>query len=76
MCVEVTAAAVSSAFVNQPFLSRFRTGTVRLLLRAAIVTIFPLNVLLAVTDAQTTQNRNEDSIDHSIKPGDDFYHYA
>ncbi|PYX33731.1 MAG: peptidase M13 [Acidobacteria bacterium] len=41
-----------------------------------LVAIFASAVFLSAAAAPADQNVNTQDIDHSIKPGDDFYHYA
>jgi putative endopeptidase len=72
---EVTTTAGTSAFANRSLLSLLRRRSFLLLPRVMAI-VFAFVVLLAAAGAPASPNANEDGMDSSIKPGDDFYRYA
>jgi putative endopeptidase len=69
--------ADASTFANRWFSCSSLASTSLPLLRiTALVAILASAVLLTAAVPPVAQSANEDDLDHSIKPGDDFYGYA
>jgi putative endopeptidase len=70
------AIAVASASVNRWLSCRSLAWPFVPLFCMALACIFAPVVLLTADSPPAARNTDEDELDHSIKPGDDFYRYA
>jgi putative endopeptidase len=67
----------AAAFVTRRSSTKRTRASISSLFRtAALVAIFASTVSLTAGSPPATKNGNEDGMDRSVKPGDDFYRYA